>query len=366
MTEKTVETGRKKKSRFGLGLLIYAWILLMIGGGLLFVLNDYLIAYEQSQVKYCLSDYRDGLEKTLPAAAVQALGDLDSAVQSPEENQAWALEQLQGAYLSYDAADSADDRLVYWIKRADGGWIGTVVFGVTEHGRYGVPVWEPVEEQYDFSPFYQTAGITVPPDYSVYLGGRLLGADCIVETGIPYDALEECYHHYSALPAMVRYESVPFAGEPELRVLDENGRELKPEELDQAHFLFRCSPEDRAAVEAFIPEFMHDYIYYSADIGGGALRWYYELRAQVVPGSQLNTRINQAVESFGYSNTKDLDILFIEVRDVADLGGGLLLADVHYKTVITALNGPVEVEDQAQVVLRWVDGELLADALYHY
>ena len=89
----------------------------------------------------------------------------------------------------------------------------------------------------------------------------------------------------------------------------------------------------------------------------------------ILPDNQcdfVNTRINQAVESFGYSNTKDLDILFIEVRDVADLGGGLLLADVHYKTVITALNGPVEVEDQAQVVLRWVDGELLADALYHY
>ena len=60
------------------------------------------------------------------------------------------------------------------------------------------------------------------------------------------------------------------------------------------------------------------------------------------------------------------DISHSTVRDVADLGGGLLLADVHYKTVITALQGPVEVEDQAQVVLRWVNGELLADALYHY
>ena len=366
MTEKTVEPGQKKKSRFGVFLLLYAWILLMLGGAALFILNDYLIAYEKSQVKYCLSDYRDGLEKTLPAAAVEALGDLDPAVQSPEANQAWALEQLKGVYLTYDAADSADDRLIYWIKRADGGWIGTVVFGVTEHGRYGVPVWAPVEEQFDFSPFYRTAGITVPADYTVYLGGCRLGADCITQTGIPYDALAECYLHYDGLPSMVRYESVPFVGEPELRVFDETGRELGPEELDQEHFLFRCSAEDRAAVEAFIPEFMHDYIFYSADIGGGALRWYNELRAQAVPGSQLYARINQALESFGYANTKDLEILSIEVRDVADLGGGLLLADVHYKTVITALQGPVEVEDQAQVVLRWVNGELLADALYHY
>ena len=63
---------------------------------------------------------------------------------------------------------------------------------------------------------------------------------------------------------------------------------------------------------------------------------------------------------------EDVEILSIEVGDIADLGGGLLLADVHYKTVITALQGPVEVADQAQVVLRWVNGELLADALYHY
>ena len=68
MTEKAA-AAKRKRSRFGVGLLLYAWILLMIGGGLLFVLNDYLIAYEQSQVKYCLSDYRDALEKTLPAAA---------------------------------------------------------------------------------------------------------------------------------------------------------------------------------------------------------------------------------------------------------------------------------------------------------
>ncbi len=366
MTEKAA-AAKRKRSRFGVGLLLYAWILLILGGGALFVLNDYLDAYEASQVKYCLADYQNDLKETLPEAAVHALGDLDPAVQSAEENQAWALELLQGAYLTKDAANSVDgERQAYWLKTANGDKIGSVIFGVTGHGRYGVPVWEPVEEHFDFSSRYQTTGITVPADYSVYLGGRLLGEDCIVETRIPYDALAECYLHYEGLPSMVRYESVPFVGEPELKVFDETGRELEPEELDQEHFLFRCSAEDRAAVEAFIPDFMHDYIYYSADTNGGALHWYLGLKAQTVPYGQLSIRIDQALESFGYVKVRDVKILYIEVRDIADLGGGLLLADVHYKTVITALNGPVEVEDQAQVVLRWVNGKLLADALYHY
>ena len=82
----------KKESRFGLWLFFYAFLLLMVGGMLLFALNEYLQAYEDSQVKYTLSDYRDSLEQRLPEAAIRALDGLDPAVQSPEENRAWALE----------------------------------------------------------------------------------------------------------------------------------------------------------------------------------------------------------------------------------------------------------------------------------
>ena len=356
----------KKESRFGLWLFFYAFLLLMVGGMLLFALNDYLTVYEDSQLKYALADYRDGWEQQLPEAAAQALNGLDPAVQSPEENRAWALERLQGAELSYVAAESSGERSVYRVKGADGSWLGTVVFGVTGHGRYGVPVWAPVEEHYDFSPFYETVQIVVPPDYTVFLGGRQLGPECVAESGLHYDALEDFYDLYQGLPTLLRYESMPFVGSPALRVFDENGRELQPEELNQERFLERCPAAEREAVEAFIPAFVHDYVFYTADVGKSAMNYYIRLMDKVVPGSQLATRINQAVGSFGYSNTKDLEILSVEIGTVTAMGGGRFLVDVHYTSRITALGGPVDVDDQARIILRDAGDELLAEALFHY
>ena len=337
----------KKESRFGLWLFFYAFLLLMVGGMLLFALNDYLTVYEDSQLKYALADYRDGWEQQLPEAAAQALNGLDPAVQSPEENRAWALERLQGATLVKDVANSPEDRPVYWIKTAGGDRIGTVTFGIVDLGRFGTPVWAPVEERYDFSPFYETVQIVVPPDYTVFLGGRQLGPECVAESGL-------------------RYESMPFVGSPALRVFDETGRELQPEELNQERFLERCPAAEREAVEAFIPAFIHDYVFYTADVGKSAMNYYIRLMDKVVPGSQLATRINQAVGSFGYSNTKDLEILSVEIGTVTAMGEGRFLVDVHYSSRITALGGPVDVDDQARIILRDAGDELLAEALFHY
>ena len=365
MTE-TSASNQPKKSRFGVGLVIYAWVLLMIGGGLLFVLHNYLIAYEASQPKHCLAAYRDGLEQKLPDAAVEALAGLDPAIQSPEENERWALTLLQGASLVKDPARSGDDELVYYVKTADGTRVGTVTFAVTDKGRFGLPVWGPVEEAFDFSPYYRMVGLTVPPDYEVYLGSLRLGPAQVLDDAVPYDALAECYQHYENLPLLVRYEGGPFLGAPALRVCDQNGQEVPLEELTQERFLDRCSPEDREAVEEFIPRFLTNYIFYSADVNGTAMRYYGALNALVVPQSQLEVRLRQAIGSFGWSNTKALEILSMEVRCVTDLGEGRFLVDVGYETRITGLQGPVEVQDQAQVVLVYYNGSLRAEAIYHY
>ena len=93
-------TETKKKSRFGIGLLIDAWILLMLCGVSLFLLHNYLQAYEESQPKYVLEAYRDSLAVQLPQAGAEALAELDPAIQSPEDNQRWACALLKDAVLT--------------------------------------------------------------------------------------------------------------------------------------------------------------------------------------------------------------------------------------------------------------------------
>lgn len=355
-----------KKSRFGVGLLIYAWILLMLCGAALFFLHDYMRAYEDSQVKYELEVYRSALSETLPQAGSEALSGLDPEIQSPEENQRWALALLKGAVLVKQPALSTDERPVYQIRTADGQPVGSVAFGIVGQGPYRLPVWAPVEEVFDFSSFYQMAGVTVPPDYQVYLGERLLGAESVEDPQVPYDALEECYQHYDRLPTMLRYAGGPFVGQPVLRICDEAGRELTPDELTQEHFLNRCPAEARERVETMVEEFIPVYVYFSADVNGTAMLYYTKLNSMIVPESALQERMRFAIQSFGYSNTHALDILSVSVDSVSDLGEGRYLADVSYKTEITALRGAVVTEEHVRLVLMDLDGKLLADAVYHY
>lgn len=375
-----------KKSRFGTGLMIYAWVLLILGGIVLFLLQNVLTVFEASRPQHCVEAYSRALAETLPPAAADALAELDTSVHSPEENALWAQGLLKDARLVKDPTSAGEDLLVYRIRAADGQTLGQVVFGVTGETQYAfpigqalglssliisgsaessLPVWSVVEEQFDFSAYYQTVGITVPADYQVYLGDRLLGPECVVEDGIPYAALEECYLHYEDLPTMVRYESGPFVGELALRVCDETGTELAPEELTEAAFLDRCAPEIQERADAFVPEFIPLYVLFSADIRNSFHYYYNQLTPMVVPGSQLAIRMRQAFEGFGYSGTRSAELLSTKINRVTDLGEGRYLVDVSYSTQIRGQGDTYVVDDHVLLVLIDFDGTLLADALYY-
>lgn len=355
----------RKKGRFGIFLMIYAWVLLIVGCAGLFLLRNYLLAYEDSQYKYRVEDYRLELEQSLPQAAVDALGDLDAQVQDPENNLRWAQALMEGVQLVKDRSASTEERPIYDILDAAGQPLGRVAFGVVDKGRYDLPVWGPVEEQFDFSPYYSTAEVTVPGDYSVYLGDRLLGPENIVEQGVPYAALEKLYPSYENLPRLVRYETVPYVGDPALRVCDETGRELSAEQLNEEVFLDRCPREIRARVEEYVPQFVNLYVLFSADIDNSAILYYGMLRPLVVPDSQLATRMHQAFEGFGYSATNAAVLQSTTINRITDLGENRYLVDVSYTTEVTGQDGPVMVNDRIQLVLFDLDGNLLADALYY-
>lgn len=355
----------RKKSHFGVFLMIYAWVLLIAGGAGLFMLRNYLLAYEASQAKYAVEAYREDLEAELPQAALDALDDLDPTIQDPALNADWARTLLPGAQLVKDRGGSTEERLLYDIRDAEGQPLGRVAFGVVGTGRFDLPVWGPVEEQFDFSPYYSRTGVVVPSDYSVYLGGRLLGPENIVEKNIHYAALEDFYSSYENLPSMVRYESVPFVGNPKLRICDEKGVELTEEQMNEEHYLDRCPQEIRDRVDEFVPQFVNLYVLFSADIESSAILYYGLLRPMVLPDSPLATRMHQAFEGFGYSATRAVELRSTEVNRITELGEGRYLVDVSYATLVTGQDGPVMVNDRIQLVLVDTDGQLLADALFY-
>ncbi len=356
----------KKQGRggFGAGLVIYAWILLALSGLVLGVFYLWLGDYENSGVELCVEEHLQSLHSQAPEAAARALSELDPAIRSPEDNLRWAEGLLAECTLQGLPAQSTEQRRVYAVKASDGQVIGTATFAVTGAGNYNLPVWELVDEHFDFCSYYRLAEIVVPEGYSVYFGEKLLGQDEVVEDDIPYAALEACYQHYEDLPHMLRYVYGPFVELPELRVLDDKGREQPLEILNEDFFLDNCEGEIRGEIEDFVPSFVELYAFYSADVNGTALHYYTRLFHLTVPDSPLRNAINGAIDSFGWSNTKALRIESIEINRITDLGQGRYLADVSYDSLVTGLKGEVPTHDDVQIVLIETNGKLLADALF--
>ena len=85
MAKKSKTAPLKPRSPFTSGLVIYIWVLLILGGIALMVLQDFLKTYEGSQAGYCVENYAQTLRSTVPDAALHALDDLDPLVMSEED-----------------------------------------------------------------------------------------------------------------------------------------------------------------------------------------------------------------------------------------------------------------------------------------
>ena len=224
-------------------------------------------------------------------------------------------------------------------------------------------------EQFDFSGCFRTASLLLPPDYSVSLGGRLLGPEWIRETDVGYASFAAAAEDFEDLPSLVRYETPPFLGESALRFYNEQGKELSPEDLREEVFLDRCPQDVRAQIEEFLPGFLDLYIHFSADIKDSAYYYYSRLSPMVVqPESPLFLRMRAAFEGFGYSGARGAELQSVTLHHVTDLGGGRYAANLNYVTLITGHSSafdPVEDELHILLILRQADdGQLLAEALY--
>ena len=204
------EAPERKQSAFPTVVVIYLWILLILGGGALWVLRDFLQAYELSRPSYCVADYEAALGETVPASALRALDSVDARIMSDAEKSAWVQALLRDASMSKDSSQSWEEHQVYFIQSADGQKLGSVVFEPVDTAEFRMPVWGVTEESFDFSAYYRSTGITVPAGWQVRLGELPLGPESVAEDQIPFALLAECYLHYENLPTMVRYETPPF------------------------------------------------------------------------------------------------------------------------------------------------------------
>ena len=357
---------KKRFPFFWIGIAIYVLVFALLSFFGLKIFRDYIAAYELSRPGRAMEEYRAELrEQGHTEAVVQALSALDTNIRSQEENLQWAEDLLREASFPRMLNLSDEGHMVYSV-RARGQQIGQITAVPGEPDRFGFRDWTISEESYDFSAFMHSCQATIPSDYGYYVNGVRLGQEYVTEADIPFETLADFYERYEGLPTLSHYESGLYLDDVEIQVRDPEGHVLSPEEMTETYYLDNCGDHIRELADEFIPRFLQLYVNFTANLYNSYTYNFFNLRPLVLTESQLHVRMRQAAEGFGYTTTKNVEILSMETRVVTRLSEDRYLADISYSTEITGYADPVVIEDHIYLVMYEHKDYLLAEALYNH
>ncbi len=359
-----METKKRKKSRFGLGLLIYILVFALLAVAALAVLHQYLTAYEETRVTTAVQGYLDDCaEGTLSYSWGAALGKLDSVGTGEAESRRWAQEMIRSAALREIVGSDREEK-IYGLYDENGHCFETVTLRQTgEPDRWGFTGWQVTDESINLEPYTITVSAVVPEDYTVEVGGTALTDQDIVERKIPYAILEPFEDVLKNPPVQVRYQYGPTLSTEGVTVLDHAGQPV-PEELQtEAYYLDNCSTADKARVRDFVDRYLAAYLPYADDLNRAGMAYFWDVYDLIIHGGELEERIRRAQDGFEYGNVQKLEILSTNIDCSTDLGGGLYFTDFTYHIRTYGLDEPTEEDYRMRLLLREVDGTLYAEQM---
>ena len=356
----------RKKSRFGLGLLIYVFLFLIISVIGLIFFYDWLKAYEETRPYNSVNAYTETLAANGPGDAVLAsLTEIDRSLQSDEEIRSFIADILSRTEYIRSSTLSTPEKLVY-SARADGRSIGTIAFEPSGEKRLGFESWALTDEDYDFSSYMNESSFVIPEDYQASVNGKILSRDNITSGDTQYSSLSAYYGSYPSLPHLVSYTSGKYLGQAEEAVIDRYGKTVTQADMTEAVFLDTCTPSDKDRLSAFVRKFASTYVQFTADVNGSYYYYYSELRQMVSEGSPLQERMSQALGSFGFTTTKSCDIIEDSVNFCLPMDASHYLIDYSYTTKTVGRAEAVEDSRNIRLVVSDQSGKLLVDSMNYY
>lgn len=354
----------RERSPFLTAAAIYAGVSLFLIAVGLFLLWQFLAAYEASRPRNTVNDYLDGLtaQHILDVAGPELLPQVDTEIQSEEDAREEILVALQGKFTcARNVSRSTDDRQVY-VLRKGAQVIGSFDMEPAGRSSWGFTPWSVTREEFDLSFLLgETVRVLAPEGYTVLINGNPLPGTCAAETGIPYPALAEFAGEY-ALPTLTRYEAGPVLGEVNVRLLDPEGNESRPRENTDL-YLDNCSQEEKDALELAVKGFIHTYVDYTSCTGGSpstTLQW---LKKLMVPGSDLAKRMQNALAGLYWVTDRNAAVAGVEIGLVSRLSPGFYFCDMTYWVDTRDLSGQVRVENHVKLLFRQSGSSLLAEAM---
>lgn len=342
----------KKKSRFFLGMALYAVVFLLITVIGIAVFWQYMDAYEQSRPLTAVNAYLEGMDSEYIRRSTEGfLASLDGNIQT--ENQAFGVIEkslVKGITAARNSKQSAPDKMVYMLRSGNKN-IGSVTIIPGGETRFGFTPWIIQEDHFDFSWLLsENATITVPAEYSVYLNNNKLDETYIVESGILYPILEDFAGEFE-MPTMVTYSVDNFLGELSFEVLDSLGTPIEiTSDTNMNQFLPNCSGDEYSKLERLALDYLNRYICYSSSANHDAPGNYAWLNQMLIPGSELSKRLGSALDGLQYVQNLRDKILSTQINAIYKIGQQRYLCDISYVLEVLGRKGVVELEHNMKLV----------------
>ena len=356
----------KKKHSFAAGLFLYALILLVIVAVGLGAFYVYIDTYEQTRPTTAAKEYVDRLTVDhVMETAVDSFAFLDGNLQDQGELRSFVSEKLQN--LSYARQfDSSDSESYVYALESGEEIIGSFALAETGETRLGFAELQVSEESFDWTAYGSDRAFTVPAEYSVVCNGFTLDKSYVETDDVHYQLLEQFYDDGYELPTMWTYRTGKTIGQVEVAILDENGQPVDEADLNEKFFTDNCTAEEKERVTAFMNEYITRYVQYLSGVQYDALLGYYRTAELVLQGSDLQSRLYQAIGGQGFASSRSDEIQSITINEIMNVGNGAYVCDVTYLVETLGQADYVTTTNNSRVVMVETEQGLRASSQASY
>ena len=370
-----------------LGKFIYTLLLLAFMAALSYVaytwllrVNDYAEQYELSRPSKAVDSYLETLNRDRWNDGVaRAIQRMPHEAQTDEEIKAFVQDKLTSGVTAVRKSGLTDTGSQSYSLRCNNREIGsmTIVEDQSYQGKvnleqqpwllvkkllpgileWGLKPWVVASDEFDFTNLYNSVEITVPSSYSVYINGRPLGEEYIVERDIHYDVYEPYYNDLPILPTKVtyRFDNAIGAVQPQIRDEDGNEVQIDPTRGD-IQFIKPVDEETQARLMNLMQPFTEKYLIFrsGATDSMSALN---NLKPYIIPGSDIDKRAQNALDGLSWAHTSSFKMSDYKFNGILPLANGVYVCNVT-ATTDTYTYGKGEVTDILELsVICYDDGD---------
>lgn len=375
----------KIKSRWKGFWILFAVIALiygMIGGYLVYQFSGYLrkmddknTARENARPELAVETYIAGLSGEHIAELLESLyAQTDGVLQSREDFRALVSRELSGG-IGYKAVFTSAGKRTYALyletAEADGRHrqIGEITIEPKGESRYGYAPWVVTQERFDMSYLLTPSQeFTVPHNYSVWVGGKVLDQAYVAQEGMDYPALAPVKGVTPVLnlPTLTTYRVGPLLGNVSVEIRDPAGNPVTiPENGDWDAYLPLCPEAEAKPLQDMVTEYMGHYVIFGSSKGNRDNN-YKTVLSYIVRGGDLEQRLSNMRGGVQWTDDYPDQLVSLAFNRILALEDGRYICDITYVVNVVGSNDSSLETTHCQIVLLIVDGEPKVESMVNY